>query len=80
MKQRRVTYTSALLFCLLFGFSQSFAQFGSVRGFVYEQETGEPVLFTNVYFERTSIGAPTDANGYFAITRIPPGNYTLMVT
>lgn len=56
------------------------AQFGSLRGFVYEQETGEPVIFTNVYFQRTSIGAPTDANGYFAITRIPPGDYTLMVT
>jgi len=57
-----------------------YAQFGSIRGFVYEKETGEPVLFTNVYFQKTSIGAPTDANGYFAITRIPPGDYTLMVT
>ncbi len=56
------------------------AQYASVRGFVYEQETGEPVLFTNVYLYKTSIGAPTDANGYFAITRIPPGSYTLMVT
>ncbi|MEI7981639.1 MAG: carboxypeptidase-like regulatory domain-containing protein, partial [Bacteroidota bacterium] len=59
---------------------QVLAQFGSLRGFVYEQETGEPVLFTNVYFYKTSIGAPTDANGYFAITRIAPGDYTLMVT
>src|SRR3989339_1491680 len=56
------------------------AQFGTVRGFVYEQETGEPVIFTNVYFYKTSMGAPTDENGYFAITRIPPGEYTLMVT
>ncbi len=55
-------------------------QNASIRGFVYEQESGEPVLFTNVYLARTSIGAPTDANGYFAITRIPPGTYTLMVT
>ncbi|MEI6456722.1 MAG: carboxypeptidase-like regulatory domain-containing protein, partial [bacterium] len=56
------------------------AQTGSIRGFVYEKESGEPVLFTNVYLARTTIGAPTDANGYFAITRIPPGEYTLMVT
>ncbi|MCX6267288.1 MAG: TonB-dependent receptor [Bacteroidetes bacterium] len=56
------------------------AQNGSIRGFVYEKSTGEPVLFTNVYFLRTSIGAPTDANGYFAITKIPPGDYFLMVT
>lgn len=55
-------------------------QNGSVRGFVYEQETGEPVIYTNVYFSKTSIGATTDINGYFAITKIPPGDYTLMVT
>ena len=60
--------------------SQIMAQNGSIRGFVYEQETGEPVLFTNVYLFKTSIGTPTDANGYFAITRIPPGQYFLMVT
>ena len=56
------------------------AQNGSIRGFIYEQETGEPVLFTNVYLFKTSIGATSDANGYFAITKIPPGEYFLMVT
>ncbi|MFZ4521172.1 MAG: TonB-dependent receptor [Bacteroidales bacterium] len=70
-----------LLAALLLLFrSQNFAQTGSIRGFIYEQETGEPVLFTNVYLYKTSIGAPTDANGYFAITKIPPGQYFLMVT
>ena len=56
------------------------AQNGTVRGFVYEQESGEPVIFTNVHFAKTSIGATTDENGYFAITKIPPGDYLLMVT
>jgi len=56
------------------------AQDGIIRGFVYEQETGEPVIFTNVYLHRTSHGAATDVNGYFAISRIPEGTYTLMVT
>ncbi len=65
---------------LLFIHSTGFAQNCSIRGFIYEQETGEPVLFTNVYLYKTSIGAPTDANGYFAITKIPPGQYFLMVT
>ena len=63
----------------LFFSSPTMAQFGTVRGFVYEEETGEPVIFTNVYFYKTSMGAPTDENGYFAITRIPPGDYTLLV-
>jgi len=56
------------------------AQTGIVRGFVYEKKTGEPVIFTNVYFYKTSIGAATDVNGYFNISKIPPGKYTLMVT
>jgi len=56
------------------------AQNGTIRGFVYDKETGEPVIFTNVFLNKTSFGAATDANGYFTITRIPDGSYTLMVT
>ncbi|NCA75474.1 MAG: TonB-dependent receptor [Alphaproteobacteria bacterium] len=79
-KFRKLLLLLPALFLLPFLSSKSIAQSGSLRGFVYEKETGEPVLFTNVYFYKTSIGAPTDANGYFAITKIPPGDYTLMVT
>ncbi len=56
------------------------AQKGVIRGFVYEKETGEPVIYTNVYLYKTSFGAATDINGYFSITQIPTGDYTLMVT
>lgn len=56
------------------------AQTGNVRGFVFDKESGEPVIFTNVYFEGTSLGAPTDVNGFFSITKIPAGEYTLLVT
>ncbi|MCD6113155.1 MAG: TonB-dependent receptor [Bacteroidales bacterium] len=53
---------------------------GTIRGFVYEKKTGEPVIFTNVYLKNTTYGCATDVNGYFAITKIPVGSYTLMVT
>jgi hypothetical protein len=56
------------------------AQNGVIRGFVYETETGEPVIFTNVYLYKTSLGAATDVNGFFSIMKIPPGQYTLMVS
>jgi hypothetical protein len=56
------------------------AQNNVVRGFIYEKETGEPIIFTNVYLYKTTYGSPTDANGYFTISRIPNGKYTLMVT
>jgi hypothetical protein len=60
--------------------SSAIAQFATVRGFVYEKENGEPVIFTNVYLAGTTYGAATDVNGYFAISKIPPASYTLMVT
>lgn len=58
----------------------SFAQKGTIRGFVYDKETGEPVLFTNVFLKGTVYSASTDVNGYYTINNIPPGNYTITVT
>lgn len=67
------------LFSLLLFPHASIAQKGSVRGFVYEKETGEPVIFTNVFLDKTTFGAATDVNGYFSITQVPPGTYNLVV-
>ncbi len=72
-----------LLFLLLFGLGtlqMAQAQQGTIRGFIYEEETGEPVILTNVYLQGTTIGSSTDVNGFFQITSIPFGEYTLMVT
>lgn len=57
-----------------------FAQTGDVRGFVYDTGTGEPVLFTNVYLEGTTYGATTDINGFYAISKVPAGDYNLLCT
>lgn len=55
------------------------AQTGTVRGFVYDKTTGEPIIFTNVVLKGTTIGAATDVNGYYSISKVPPGRYTLTV-
>ena len=52
----------------------------SIKGFVYEKSNGEPVMFANVFLQGTTHGSTTDINGYFSITRIPDGTYTIMVT
>lgn len=57
-----------------------YAQTGSIKGFVYEKDNGEPVIFCNVYLKGGQYGAVTDVNGYFNITKIKPGTYTLMVS
>ena len=48
-----------------------------MRGFVYNKESGEPILFTTVVLKGTRFGAVTDGDGYFSITKVPPGNYIL---
>ncbi len=58
----------------------AYSQTGTVKGFVYDKETGEPVIFTTVQLKGTSIGISTDVNGYYSITQIPPGSYVLMVS
>ncbi len=69
-----------VLFFVAFIFSAAQAQDAAVRGFVYEASTGEPVIFSNVYLNGTSHGGSTDINGYFSITKVPPGDYIMLVT
>jgi hypothetical protein len=68
-----------VLFIVFFSFD-SLAQTGIIRGSISEKATGEPVIFTNVYLKGTTIGSASDVNGLYVISKIPPGNYTLMVT
>ncbi len=56
------------------------AQTGDIRGFVYDKDNGEPVLFATVYLSGTSYGATTDINGFFNIAKVPEGTYTLTCT
>ena len=70
----------AVQLILLAAATTGFAQKGDVRGFVYDEKTGEPVIFTNVILKGTSLGAATDINGFFSVPQIPAGEYTLMIT
>lgn len=56
------------------------AQSGTIRGFVYDKASGEPIIFTNVFLKGTQLGASTDVNGYYSITKIPPGDYIIVVS
>ena len=68
-----------LLFALLFS-ATMFAQTGNIRGFVYEKESGEPVIFCSVFLKGTNIGAATDINGMYNIAKVNTGVYTLVAT
>jgi hypothetical protein len=69
----------ALFFALALPFL-ALAQTATVRGFVYDAASGEPSIFTPVSLRgATDHGAQTDVNGYFSISKVPPGHYTLRV-
>ncbi len=52
---------------------------GTVKGFVYDKKTGEPLIYINVMVVNAKTGVQTDVNGYFSIT-LPAGSYTLLTT
>jgi len=53
---------------------------GQIKGVVMDSTNGEPLPGANVFIKGTSIGAATNLKGEFVLPKIPPGNYTLVIT
>jgi TonB-linked SusC/RagA family outer membrane protein len=51
--------------------------FGSVVGLVTAEDTGQPLASATVIIEGTGLGGLTNAEGRFAILRVPPGVHTV---
>ncbi len=51
-----------------------------VRGNVYDSNGGQPVPFANVILRGTAQGATTDVNGFYQISNVKAGEYTLFVS
>ena len=70
-----------LLCCiaLLISGSTLFGQ-GILRGNIYDQSTGDPVIYANVILEGTEYGATSDLNGFFTMPSVKEGDYSLLVT
>ncbi len=73
---KKLIFTLTILLISISVFSQN----GTIRGFVYDKASGEPVMFCNVFLKGTTIGAPSDVNGYFNIVKVPAGDYQILVT
>ena len=68
-----------VLFFLIIHF-KILAQNGSIRGFIYEESSGEPAMFSNILIKKIEVGAVTDVNGFFNLSKIPVGDYKIIVT
>ncbi len=74
-----------IILLLIILYSNSYCQdlnssTGNIRGFIYEKESGEPIIFCNVFLKGTNIGAATDINGMYNMPKIKAGNYTIVAT
>ena len=55
------------------------AQTGVIRGTVYDDETGEGVLFTTVQLKGTNYGATSNTEGIYQISKVPAGTYIIII-
>ena len=66
-----------VLFLAFFGLNLN-AQEGSIRGHIYDAKTGEAIAFANVIIENTDYGTTTDIEGFFTLTGVPTGDYSMI--
>ncbi len=73
----RLVNLMVIIFAVIFN---SDAQTGTLRGNIYEKESGNPIIYCNVHLLGTNFGATTDLDGFFVISNIPAGDYRLVAT
>lgn len=76
----RLLMRNILLLCALLISFTAFNQKGILKGFVYDEKSGEPVPFSNVYIKELETGAVTDLDGFYQIPKIPAGTFTVRIT
>lgn len=79
MNRMKINSFLLVFFTIIFSLS-ALAQKGQVRGFIYNAKTGEVEIGATVFLKGTTMGAATDVNGFYNISKVPAGSYTLMVT
>lgn len=58
----------------------SLAYSGSIKGYVTDATSGEPLPYSNIWIEGSSQGTTSNSDGYFVLTNTPNKNFTLVVS
>ncbi|MFH1851524.1 MAG: TonB-dependent receptor [Candidatus Neomarinimicrobiota bacterium] len=66
--------TRILLICLL---TMAWLPAVNISGYVADQESGETIIGVNVIVGGSGLGAATDRKGFFTVSGVPEGDYTL---
>jgi len=75
----RKLFTTALAAFLLLTGTAASAQNASVRGTILDKKDGVPLPFATVRIEGTEIGTVANAEGFFILSDIPPGDYVIVI-
>jgi hypothetical protein len=67
-------YRHLILCCFLF---PTLIQAGELRGRVIDHQDRQPLPGVNIIIPQTSYGTTTDANGFYNLTNLPSGTYTV---
>ena len=51
-----------------------------ISGFVRDKSNGESIPFVNIYLKGQKRGGTSNESGYYAISAVPPGSYTLLAS
>jgi TonB-dependent receptor len=54
-------------------------EFSKIAGRVVDAQSGEALIGATVLVENTSIGAATDLDGYYSISKVPFGTYNVII-
>ena len=79
MQETRNGLSFIVILCALL-FSTSLFSQGTVKGFIHSKSTGEAIMFASVSLEGTSHGVITDVSGFYSLSKVPAGEYSLVVS
>jgi len=69
------------LFIIFFGLGALFTinaqETASINGYITDSRTGETLIMANVALLEINRGTSSNTSGYYTITNVPPGTYTL---
>ena len=77
---------SRAFFITLFAFALAFApaiyaqNTASVNGYITDSESGETLISANIALLELNRGTSANTSGYYSITNLPPGTYTLVAS
>ena len=52
----------------------------NLNGHVVDKNTNDPIVFANIYLPQLEKGTTTDDEGFFSLSDIPKGNYSVVVS